>query len=84
MAVEGDYAMRNNEEVKRIRETYRRGMRIRLLSMDDPQAPPVGCEGTVLGVDDIGDVMVAWETGSGLKVIQGEDEIEIISGGEDR
>lgn len=71
--------MVNKEAIERVRETYPTGMRIRLLSMNDIQAPPVGTEGTVLGVDDIGAIMVSWDTGSGLNVVLDEDEIEIIS-----
>ena len=71
--------MRINEAmVKRIKETYKPGMRVRLLKMDDIQAPPVGTEGTVRGIDDIGSVMVSWDNGSGLNVVLGEDEIEAI------
>lgn len=71
--------MRINEAmVKRIKETYKLGMRVRLLKMDDIQAPPVGTEGTVRGVDDIGSVMVSWDNGSSLNVVLGEDEIEAI------
>lgn len=66
-------------DVQRIRETYKPGMRVRLIKMDDFQAPPMGTEGTVMGVDDIGSVMVSWDTGSGLNVVLGEDEIEIIA-----
>lgn len=57
---------------------YLPGMRIRLLKMDDVQAPPVGTEGTVRGVDDIGSILVAWDTGGSLNVVLGEDEVEII------
>lgn len=70
--------MRNQKEVRTIRETYLPGMRIRLLNMDDIQAPSIGTEGTVIGVDDIGSVMVAWDNGSSLNVIPGIDEIEIV------
>ena len=42
--------------------------------MDDPQAPPIGTCGTVIGVDDTGSVMVRWDNGSGLHVVYGEDE----------
>lgn len=69
-------------DVQRIKETYIKGMRFRLLKMNDIQAPPKGCEGTVRGVDDVGNVMVAWDTGSSLNVVLDEDEIEIVSGGE--
>ena len=41
--------------------------------MDDPQAPPIGTHGTVIGVDDIGSIMVRWDNGSGLSVAYGED-----------
>ena len=74
--------MRSAYEVNEIKNKYLPGMRVRLLKMDDFQAPPIGTEGTVRGVDDIGSVMVAWDTGSSLSVIVGEDEIEIISGEE--
>lgn len=67
-----------NNEVRVIKENYLPDMRIRLLKMDDTQAPPTGCYGTVRGVDDAGQVMVAWDTGSSLSVILGEDEIEIL------
>lgn len=70
--------MKNDAEVKRIKETYLPGMRIRLIKMDDIQAPPTGTEGTIRGVDDIGSVMVAWDTGSSLNVVLDEDVIEII------
>lgn len=73
--------MRDDTEVKKIKETYLPGMRICLLKMDDVQAPPVGTEGTVRGVDDIGSILVAWDNGSGLNVIPGEDEVSILSGG---
>lgn len=74
--------MKNDVAIKRIKETYLPGMRIRLIKMDDVQAPPIGTEGTIRGVDDIGSVMVAWDTGSSLNVVLDEDEIEILSGGE--
>lgn len=70
--------MRSIEEIKRIKESYLPGMRIRLIKMDDFQAPPVGTEGTIRGVDDIGSIMVAWDTGSSLNVVLGEDIIDVI------
>ena len=72
----GGYTMES--AIRRIKEIYQEGMRIRLLKMDDVQAPPIGTEGTVLGVDDIGSVMVAWDNGSRLNVVLDEDEIKII------
>ena len=42
-------------------------------AMDDLQAPPIGTRGTVIGVDDTASIMVAWDNGSGLNVVYGED-----------
>ena len=54
---------------------YPPGSRVRLTKMNDPQAPPIGTEGTVKGVDDIGSIMVQWDNGSSLSVVFGEDEV---------
>ena len=66
-------------DVKKAKSKYLPGMRVRLIRMDDFQAPPQGTEGTVRGVDDIGSVMVNWDNGSSLNVILGVDEIEIVT-----
>lgn len=61
------------EVVERLKVQYPAGCRGELLHMDDIQAPPVGTKGTVIGVDDIGSIMVRWDNGSGLSVAYGED-----------
>ena len=61
------------EIVERLRREFPTGTRVQLVKMDDVQAPPVGTLGTVQGVDDIGSILVAWDTGSGLSVTYGED-----------
>lgn len=61
------------EELARLREEYPCGCRVELLDMDDVQAPPQGTRGTVYGVDDIGSILVAWDTGSHLSVQYGVD-----------
>lgn len=61
------------ETVERLRRDYPAGSRVELLRMDDPQAPPIGTRGTVIGVDAIGSIMVNWDNGSGLSVAWGED-----------
>lgn len=71
--------MKHREEIQKIKSTFRVGLKIRLVRMDDPQAPPIGTQGTVLGVDDSGAILVAWDTGSSLSVILGIDEIEVLS-----
>ncbi len=58
---------------------YPVGSRVRLLKMDDIQAPPIGTLGTVKGVDDILSILVSWDNGSGLNVVYGEDLIELVS-----
>lgn len=61
-----------------LRSKYKVGTRVVLIKMDDPQAPPIGTKGTVRGVDDIGSIMVSWDSGGSLNAIYGEDEISII------
>lgn len=63
----------NREIVNSLRERYPAGCRVQLDAMDDVQAPPIGTKGTVIGVDDIGSIMVRWDNGSGLSVAYGED-----------
>lgn len=65
----------NKDLVEQLRKKYPAGTRVRLISMDDIQAPPVGTLGTVRGIDDAGDIMVSWDNGSGLNVVYGVDEI---------
>lgn len=61
------------ERLERIKEQYPQGARVELVKMDDTQAPPIGTKGTVIGVDDIGSIMVNWDNGSSLSVVYGED-----------
>ncbi len=63
------------EIVQTLRKQYPEGTRVKLVKMDDPQAPPMGTQGTVIGVDDIGSIMVRWDNGSSLNVIYGEDVV---------
>ena len=63
----------SKEAVERIRREYPVGTCVELVQMDDPQATPIGTKGTVLGVDDIGSIMVSWDNGCGLSVAYGED-----------
>ena len=63
----------SREIVNRVREEYPEGTRVELVRMDDCQAPPIGTKGTVIGVDDTASIMVAWDNGSSLHIIYGED-----------
>ena len=69
-----------HKQVEEMRALYPKGTRIELEKMDDVQAPPIGTKGTVLCVDDTGSIMVAWDNGSHLNVIYGEDQVRKISG----
>ncbi len=68
----------SREIVEEIMKRYPKGSRVALVFMDDTQAPPVGTLGTILGVDDIGSLMVEWDNGSHLNVIYGEDKVRIV------
>ena len=50
------------------------GTRLVLLSMDDPYAPvPSGTKGTVVHVDDAGQIHMEWDNGRTLAIVPGED-----------
>ena len=68
----------NKETVERVRRQYPIGTRVELVQMDDFQAPPIGTQGTVEGVDDTASLLVAWDNGSHLNVIYGEDAVRKI------
>ncbi len=68
----------NKETVERVRRQYPVGTRVELVQMDDFQAPPIGTKGTVEGVDDTASLLVAWDNGSHLNVIYGEDVVRKI------
>ena len=59
--------------VEHIRKTYPAGCRVVIDEMDDAQAPRIGSQGTVTGVDDIASVMCAWDEGGSLSVAYGAD-----------
>ena len=66
------------ERVEHLRKQYPKGTKIELLEMDEVQAPPIGTVGIVYGVDDLGSLLVRWENGSSLSVIDGVDRVKKI------
>ena len=59
---------------ERIKRCYPPGTRLVLLSMDDPYAPvPSGTKGTVVHVDDTGQIHMKWDNGRTLAIVPGED-----------
>lgn len=65
----------SKETVARVRRQFPPGTRVELISMNDPQVPPVGTRGIVTAVDDTASLIVRWDNGSGLNVIFGEDKV---------
>ncbi|RAP49213.1 MAG: DUF4314 domain-containing protein [Methanosphaera sp. rholeuAM270] len=59
---------KNKKEVQMVKQMYPEGTVVELDYMDDPQAPPSGTKGTIEYVDDIGQIHVRWENGSGLAI----------------
>ena len=70
--------MTNSEKLKQLRDTYKAGVRVRLIHMYDEPQMAKGLEGTVEHIDDIGQIHVRWDNGSGLALIVGADLFEII------
>lgn len=62
-----------------LRQLYPPKTRVRLDRMEDPQAPPIGTEGTVTCVDGLATIHVQWDNGSTLGVAFGEDNCSIIA-----
>ena len=67
--------MISKETLQRLRERYPKGTRVELVSMNDPFNTKLmpGCQGTVVSVDSIGTIHVAWDCGSSLGIVYGED-----------
>ena len=72
------------DEVERLRRTYPAGSRIVLDEMDDPYTKiPVGTQGVVTGVDDAGNILCHWDTGSFLSVAFGADKAHLVASEEE-
>lgn len=65
------------QKILRLKKRFPENTRIKLISMNDVQAPPSGTFGTVIGIDDIGMVLVEWDNGSILSLIPEEDKFQI-------
>lgn len=64
--------------VEFVKQTYKTGVRVELISMKDPRPIPDGQRGTVVCVDDIGTIHVQWDGGRELGLIPGEDVFKIV------
>ena len=70
--------MNDYERMRRIAQRtkaeYPPGTRLVVENMNDPYAPvPPGTKGTVLYVDDIGQIGMKWDNGRSLSIVPGED-----------
>ena len=65
----------NKQTLEYLRKQYPPGTRVELIKMNDPYNHLLkpGSQGTVVAVDDIGTIHVAWDCGSSLGVAYGED-----------
>ena len=78
MFMKGKMKMLSDLTISQLRKKYPVGTRIRLVKMNDIQAPPIGTLGTVRGVDGIGSLLVSWDNGSRLNLVYGVDKCEIV------
>lgn len=69
------------ETLERLLKQYPAGTRVELTHMNDPWNTRLheGCRGTVVAVDDIGTIHVAWDCGSSLGVVYGEDSCKVVT-----
>ena len=68
----------SREQIAALRQKYPKGTMVQLLSMEDVQAPPPRTLGEVQGVDDAGQILVHWQTGSSLNLLPGIDSFRIV------
>ena len=70
----------SREQIAALRQKYPKGTMVELISMEDMQAPPPHPLGEVQGVDDAGQILVHWQTGSSLNLLPGIDSFRIVRG----
>ena len=54
------------------------GMRLVVDKMNDPSPLAPGSQGTFEGLDGAGDLMMSWDNGSSLKLIEGVDKFHVV------
>ena len=72
------------QQVEMLRKQYPPGTRICCDYMpDDPRSIESGTLGTVVGVDDAGQIMMKWDNGRTLSLIPGVDSFHTVEQTED-
>lgn len=66
------------DEVKQLKDKYKKGQRVRLIRMDYEEPVNSGTLGIIFGIDDLGQIIVEWDCGSELALIPELDEFEIL------
>ena len=69
----------NEKKVELLRQRYPEGTRICLDHMEDLCPVESGTKGTVIGVDDIGSIMVKWDNGRTLNLLPDEDKFHVVN-----
>ena len=68
-----------HDELAGLRKRYPKGSCVKLICMNDPYRNlEAGTLGTVMHVDDIGTIHVAWDCGSTLGVAYGVDSCVVV------
>ena len=69
----------SNKKIEMIKKMYPAGTRLCCDRMqDDPRPIEPGICGTVIGVDDAGQVMMKWDNGRSLSLIPGLDSFHVV------
>lgn len=68
----------NEKKVELLRQKYPGGTRICLDHMEDLCPVESGTKGTIIGVDDIGSIMVKWDNGRTLNLLPDNDKFHKI------
>ena len=70
----------SREMVELLKRQYPEGSRIKLNRMEDPWSPvPAGTKGTVICVDDAGQIHMQWDNGRTLALVPGVDSFARIN-----
>ena len=78
MKVQCNNINKTKEEIQLIKNKYVKGTKIELIKMYDLQAPSTKTIGIVEGVDDLGNILVKWDNGSSLSLVENVDEFIIL------